>query len=74
MGLSEIKKKKKLKTLVSRIKNLKAVEYLPTFQLHKSPLIISLALRNPKSQVFVFVFKKGIQRVEYTTSGTLVYV
>ena len=51
MGLSEIKKKKSWKHWWVEVKNLKAIEHLTTFQLHKSLLIISLAHRNPKSQL-----------------------
>lgn len=50
MGLSEIKKKS-WKHWWVEVKNLKAVEHLTTFQLHKSLLIISLAPRNPKYQL-----------------------
>ena len=69
MGLSEIKKKKSWKHWWVEVKNLKAIEHLTTFQLHKCLLIISLALRNPKSQLKK---KKRIHRVEHATSGTLV--
>ena len=69
MGLSEIKKKKSWKHWWVEVKNLKGVEYLTTFQLHKSLLIISLAPRNPKYQLK----KNGIQRAECATSGTPVY-
>lgn len=70
MGLSEIKKKS-WKHWWVEVKNLKAVEHLTTFQLHKSLLIISLAPRNPKYQLKK---KNGIQRAECATSGTPVYV